>query len=109
MIQNLVLMEYNAPLKYTTHKKDFTGFDTFSKIPSKNAEGIWLKVSNQILSLFSWFNQQCKNGPFFEHSPTLWGMTSVQHWQKINTGLIKMYKAEVTSFYFVWSTLVFIH
>ncbi|XP_071802330.1 serine/threonine-protein phosphatase 2A activator-like [Asterias amurensis] len=38
---------------------------------------------------------QCKNGPFFEHSPTLWGMTSVQHWQKINTGLMKMYKAEV--------------
>ncbi|XP_022084364.1 serine/threonine-protein phosphatase 2A activator-like isoform X2 [Acanthaster planci] len=38
---------------------------------------------------------QCKTGPFFEHSPTLWGMTSVPHWEKINTGLVKMYKGEV--------------
>ena len=42
------------------------------------------------------FDSQCKTGPFAEHSPMLWGMTSVQHWQKINTGLMKMYKAEVT-------------
>ncbi|XP_038046919.1 serine/threonine-protein phosphatase 2A activator-like [Patiria miniata] len=38
---------------------------------------------------------ECKTGPFFEHSPTLWGMTSVPYWEKINTGLVKMYKAEV--------------
>lgn len=38
---------------------------------------------------------EVKNGPFAEHSNTLWGMSGVPHWTKINEGLIKMYKAEV--------------
>ncbi|ESP03240.1 hypothetical protein LOTGIDRAFT_224543 [Lottia gigantea] len=36
-----------------------------------------------------------KNGPFAEHSNTLWGISAVPHWTKVNSGLIKMYKAEV--------------
>ncbi|XP_057292300.1 serine/threonine-protein phosphatase 2A activator-like [Hydractinia symbiolongicarpus] len=38
-----------------------------------------------------------KSGPFAEHSNSLWGISSVPHWSKVNSGLIKMYKAEVLS------------
>lgn len=36
-----------------------------------------------------------KTGPFAEHSNVLWGISSVKMWDKVNSGLIKMYKAEV--------------
>jgi serine/threonine-protein phosphatase 2A activator len=36
-----------------------------------------------------------KKGPFFEHSPTLYDISGVAHWAKINQGMIKMYQAEV--------------
>ena len=36
-----------------------------------------------------------KTGPFAEHSNTLWGISSVAEWTKVNSGLIKMFKAEV--------------
>jgi serine/threonine-protein phosphatase 2A activator len=36
-----------------------------------------------------------KTGPFAEHSNALWGISSVAEWTKVNSGLIKMYKAEV--------------
>ena len=38
---------------------------------------------------------QMKTGPFFEHSPILYNTTGVGSWQKINSGMLKMYKAEV--------------
>jgi len=38
---------------------------------------------------------QVKTGPFFEHSPTLDGVGNVPHWEKVNQGLMKMYKGEV--------------
>jgi len=41
------------------------------------------------------FINQVKKGPFFEHSPTLDGIGNVLHWEKVNQGLMKMYKAEV--------------
>ena len=37
-----------------------------------------------------------KSGPFAEHSNILWGISSVAAWEKVNSGLIKMYKVEVT-------------
>ncbi|KAA6380451.1 MAG: putative Phosphotyrosyl phosphatase activator, partial [Streblomastix strix] len=38
---------------------------------------------------------QMKSGPFYEHSPTLYSLTQdVKTWEKINMGMIKMYKAE---------------
>lgn len=37
-----------------------------------------------------------KTGPFAEHSNQLWGISGVANWTKVNTGLIKMYKAEVS-------------
>ncbi|KAK6113807.1 Phosphotyrosyl phosphate activator (PTPA) family protein [Brugia pahangi] len=36
-----------------------------------------------------------KNGPFHEHSNQLWNISAVQTWEKINSGLFKMYEAEV--------------
>ncbi|GFR62442.1 serine/threonine-protein phosphatase 2A activator [Elysia marginata] len=36
-----------------------------------------------------------KTGPFAEHSNQLWGISGVAGWPKVNSGLIKMYKAEV--------------
>lgn len=36
-----------------------------------------------------------KTGPFAEHSNTLWGISGVAHWGKVNSGLVKMYKAEI--------------
>ena len=38
-----------------------------------------------------------KTGPFFEHSNTLWGISNVPTWSKVNSGLLKMYKAEVSN------------
>ncbi|XP_030840251.1 serine/threonine-protein phosphatase 2A activator [Strongylocentrotus purpuratus] len=43
------------------------------------------------------FINRMKTGPFAEHSNVLWGISGVPHWQKVNQGLIKMYKAEVLS------------
>ncbi|XP_017787043.1 PREDICTED: serine/threonine-protein phosphatase 2A activator [Nicrophorus vespilloides] len=36
-----------------------------------------------------------KTGPFAEHSNQLWSISGVASWAKINSGLVKMYKAEV--------------
>ncbi|XP_064616255.1 serine/threonine-protein phosphatase 2A activator-like [Liolophura sinensis] len=38
---------------------------------------------------------EVKSGPFAEHSNMLWSISDVPHWTKVNTGLFKMYKAEV--------------
>ncbi|XP_072176625.1 serine/threonine-protein phosphatase 2A activator-like [Diadema setosum] len=43
------------------------------------------------------FINSMKTGPFAEHSNILWGISSVPRWQKVNQGLLKMYKAEVLS------------
>lgn len=36
-----------------------------------------------------------KTGPFAEHSNQLWNISSVQLWSKVNSGLQKMYQAEI--------------
>lgn len=38
---------------------------------------------------------QTKSGPFEEHSPMLHSITNVIHWEKVNGGMMKMYKGEV--------------
>jgi serine/threonine-protein phosphatase 2A activator len=39
--------------------------------------------------------KKVKTGPFAEHSNQLWNISSVPNWSKVNSGLIKMYTAEV--------------
>lgn len=39
--------------------------------------------------------KKVKSGPFAEHSNQLWNVSMVPSWAKINSGLIKMYTAEV--------------
>ncbi|KAG8195869.1 hypothetical protein JTE90_001107 [Oedothorax gibbosus] len=41
------------------------------------------------------FINQVKTGPFSEHSNQLWNISGVPNWNKVNSGLIKMYKNEV--------------
>ena len=36
-----------------------------------------------------------KSGPFAEHSNQLWNISGVPNWNKVNSGLVKMYLAEV--------------
>ena len=36
-----------------------------------------------------------KQGPFAEHSNQLWSISGVPTWSKVNSGLMKMYIAEV--------------
>ncbi len=38
---------------------------------------------------------EVKKGPFHEHSPLLYDISAVPFWTKVNTGLHKMYVAEV--------------
>ena len=38
-----------------------------------------------------------KTGPFAEHSNQLWNVSGVPHWDKVYSGLVKMYRAEVLS------------
>lgn len=38
-----------------------------------------------------------KTGPFAEHSNQLWNISAVPSWSKVNQGLIRMYKAEVSA------------
>ncbi|VDK47274.1 unnamed protein product [Anisakis simplex] len=38
---------------------------------------------------------ETKTGPFHEHSNQLWNISAVQTWEKVNSGMFKMYEAEV--------------
>lgn len=40
---------------------------------------------------------EVKSGPFAEHSNQLWNVSGVPTWDKVNQGLVKMYRAEVLS------------
>ncbi|XP_039254588.2 serine/threonine-protein phosphatase 2A activator-like [Styela clava] len=59
-----------------------------SKIVAENrSEYMFMECIDYIMSV--------KTGPFAEHSNTLWGISGVPHWGKVNSGLLKMYKAEI--------------
>ncbi|KAM7535017.1 hypothetical protein Aperf_G00000096846 [Anoplocephala perfoliata] len=70
-----------------------TGFYEPSAIPDRE---IAEKEANTCL-LFSCINYiyQVKIGPFAEHSSCLQSLSSVPNWEKVNSGMIKMYKGEV--------------
>lgn len=94
-------MQYNFSLCVYTQSSNpcnvwitFTG-SSFFTFP------ILSHVCIQTLCVFRRFSVlllQVKTGPFAEHSNTLWGISSVAEWTKVNSGLIKMYKAEVTTY-----------
>jgi serine/threonine-protein phosphatase 2A activator len=46
------------------------------------------------LSAIKYINE-VKTGPFFEHSSTLYDISNVAQWSKVNQGMIKMYHGEV--------------
>ncbi|KAJ3188569.1 hypothetical protein HDU85_004283 [Gaertneriomyces sp. JEL0708] len=50
---------------------------------------------------------EVKKGPFYEHSPMLFDISGVPRWQKVNTGMLKMYIAEVLAKFPVVQHLVF--
>ncbi|KER19530.1 phosphotyrosyl phosphate activator protein, partial [Opisthorchis viverrini] len=52
---------------------------------------------------------QVKTGPFAEHSPTLYGICQVPYWEKVQSGLVKMYKGEVLDKYPVVQHFLFGH
>jgi serine/threonine-protein phosphatase 2A activator len=41
------------------------------------------------------FINQMKTGPFGEHSPILNDISAVKTWDKVNDGMLKMFRAEV--------------
>jgi hypothetical protein len=43
------------------------------------------------------FILETKKGPFSEHSPTLYDISNLDSWARINAGLLRMYRAEVWS------------
>ena len=45
--------------------------------------------------LLNCFFAQVKTGPFAEHSNQLWNVSGVKTWDKVFTGLVKMYRNEV--------------
>ncbi|KAJ3105800.1 hypothetical protein HK100_003817 [Physocladia obscura] len=50
---------------------------------------------------------QTKKGPFHEHSPMLYDISGVATWSKINSGMFKMYIAEVIQKFVVVQHLLF--
>ncbi|ORZ26351.1 putative phosphotyrosyl phosphatase activator [Lobosporangium transversale] len=53
------------------------------------------------------FIHETKRGPFHEHSSVLFEISGVPHWAKVNSGMIKMYKAEVLNKFPVVQHLLF--
>lgn len=68
----------------------------YMKPKSIHNEDILENFSNEYLYLAGVrFIKKVKKGPFSEHSPLLDDISGVQTWNKVNSGLLKMYKVEV--------------
>eukprot|EP00256_Glycine_max_P019597 XP_003538126.2 serine/threonine-protein phosphatase 2A activator 2 [Glycine max] len=68
----------------------------YMKPKSIHNEDILENFSNEYLYLACIaFVKKVKKGVFAEHSPMLDDISGVPNWNKVNTGLLKMYKAEV--------------
>ncbi|KAF3445874.1 hypothetical protein FNV43_RR11051 [Rhamnella rubrinervis] len=68
----------------------------YMKPKSIHNEDILENFSNEYLYLAGIrFIKMVKKGPFSEHSPLLDDISGVHTWNKVNSGLLKMYKVEV--------------
>eukprot|EP00252_Welwitschia_mirabilis_P006161 TRINITY_DN1691_c0_g1_i1.p1 TRINITY_DN1691_c0_g1~~TRINITY_DN1691_c0_g1_i1.p1 ORF type:complete len:345 (+),score=40.12 TRINITY_DN1691_c0_g1_i1:207-1241(+) len=68
----------------------------YMKPKSIHNEDILNNFANEYLYLSCVaFVKRVKRGPFAEHSPTMNDISGVATWAKVNTGMLKMYKAEV--------------
>ncbi|KAJ4967431.1 hypothetical protein NE237_019280 [Protea cynaroides] len=68
----------------------------YMKPKSINNQDILDNFSNEYLFLSCIaFVKEVKKGPFCEHSPLLDDISGVPTWNKVNSGLLKMYKVEV--------------
>ncbi|XP_015885300.2 uncharacterized protein LOC107420767 isoform X2 [Ziziphus jujuba] len=68
----------------------------YMKPKSIHNEDILENFSNEYLYLAGIsFIRKVKKGPFSEHSPLLDDISGVPTWNKVNSGLLKMYKVEV--------------
>lgn len=65
--------------------------------PSKFVEEDYYKTFHKDYMFLGCIQYICsvKTGPFAEHSNQLWNISGVPLWSKVNSGLLKMYKAEV--------------
>ncbi|KVH90309.1 Phosphotyrosyl phosphatase activator, PTPA [Cynara cardunculus var. scolymus] len=73
------LIDHKHMKPKSIHNEDI--LDNFSK------EYLYLSCIN--------FVKKVKKGPFAEHSPLLDDISGVPNWNKVNSGLLKMYKVEV--------------
>ncbi|KAJ3061077.1 hypothetical protein HDU98_003014 [Podochytrium sp. JEL0797] len=69
-------------------------------------------VVNSVAKEFIYFRAiqyiyQVKSGPFHEHSPILYDISGVPSWAKVNSGMLKMYVAEVIKKFPVVQHVVF--
>jgi serine/threonine-protein phosphatase 2A activator len=53
------------------------------------------------------FINKVKKGSFGEHSSVLNGISTVEKWQKVSSGMLKMYKAEVMDKFVVMQHFLF--
>ncbi|KAK3001536.1 hypothetical protein RJ639_021079 [Escallonia herrerae] len=68
----------------------------YMKPKSIHNDDILENFSNEYLYLSCiLFVKKVKKGPFAEHSPLLDDISGVPNWNKVNSGLLKMYKVEV--------------
>ena len=85
--------------KHDCHFSGFFAWNVFVVV--RLAEAAWMigSLDSSVLS-HTGFSLPCfsqvKSGPFAEHSNQLWNVSGVANWGKVNSGLIKMYKAEVS-------------
>ncbi|WAR31438.1 PTPA-like protein [Mya arenaria] len=69
--------------------------DAAEEVSTYLVEGVGNQTRIDYGTGWSLLDHRVKTGPFAEHSNQLWNISAVPHWEKVNSGLVKMYKAEV--------------
>lgn len=72
---------------------------------SKVNKNTFVNISIFTFEIIQLITFKVKTGPFAEHSNQLWNVSAVGSWSKVNSGLIRMYKAEVNTFIFFYNPI----